>query len=129
VKEFTPLYDRASWNMGLRRADEKYDLFSLSMLLSTLLLRKNFMPGKVSMNQLIKKLKDMHISLKLVSLIHRGLTQKNSSFEEFLIELEGIYKKETYQRGRVTLDKQNFAVNVLFVGSILLFIGIMVQYL
>ncbi|MCT4604619.1 MAG: protein kinase [Marinisporobacter sp.] len=129
VKEFTPLYDRASWNMGLRRGDEKYDLFSLSMLLTTLLLRKNFIPGKMSVDELIKKLEDIHISSVLTHLIHRGFVQNSRSFEEFLIELETIYINGNYEEGGFTVDKQNLAINMLFVGSILLFLGVIVQHL
>ncbi|QXM07238.1 protein kinase domain-containing protein [Crassaminicella indica] len=129
VKEFTPLYDRASWNMGLRRADEKYDLFSLSMFCIILLLRKNFTPGKISVDKLIKKLKDMHISKKLVNILHKGIRQDNISFEVFLKSLEDIYINGIDKEGNIVWDKQNFAVNVLLVSSILLFIGIMYEYL
>ncbi|MCT4620716.1 MAG: protein kinase [Marinisporobacter sp.] len=129
VKEFTPLYDRASWNMGIRRGDENYDLFSLSMLLTTLLLRKSFIPGKISVDELIKKLKDIHISSILTNLIHKGFIQNSKSFKDFLIELEKIYINNIYQEKCFTLDRQNFAINMLFVGSILLFLGVVIQCL
>lgn len=131
IKEFTPLYDRASWNMGIRRADEKYDLFSLSMLISTLILQENINPHKMTVDKLIKKLKDIHISSKLVHLIHKGFKQKEIYFEEFLINLERLYKKEIYQRksfAKYTVDKKDTVINTFFVSSILLFLGIMYKY-
>ncbi|TCO71355.1 serine/threonine protein kinase [Marinisporobacter balticus] len=128
IKEFTPLYDRASWNMGLRRGDEKYDLFSLSMLITTLLLQEQCSPQEMTVDKLIKKMKDMHIFSKLVELIHKGFKQKDISFEEFLIHLEKLYRKDLYQwkkNKKYTFDKKNRTVNVIFISSILLFVGIL----
>ena len=33
VVEYTPVFDRSSWGIGTRRADESYDIFALSMFL------------------------------------------------------------------------------------------------
>lgn len=38
LRQFTPSYDRATWQAGVRVADESYDMFSLGMLLAVLLL-------------------------------------------------------------------------------------------
>ena len=48
VKEFTPVYDRASWDKGIRTADAEYDLFSLSMLFAVLLLGGEIQPNQIS---------------------------------------------------------------------------------
>lgn len=36
IKQYTPGYDRAGWHAGTRLADEQYDLFSLGIFLTTL---------------------------------------------------------------------------------------------
>lgn len=40
LKQFTPCYDRASWQAGSRTADERYDMFALGLLLAALMLGK-----------------------------------------------------------------------------------------
>ena len=40
LKQFTPGYDRESWQAGNRQADENYDVFSLGILMVTMLLGK-----------------------------------------------------------------------------------------
>lgn len=40
LKQFTPGYDRASWQAGSRKADEGYDMFALGLLLAALVLGK-----------------------------------------------------------------------------------------
>lgn len=37
LRQFTPSYDRATWQAGARVADESYDMFSLGMLLAVLI--------------------------------------------------------------------------------------------
>lgn len=56
IKEFTPQYDRASWNKGPRHADEKYDQYGLGILLINLCLRKKLYPGKDDINKIIKEI-------------------------------------------------------------------------
>ncbi|QEK11091.1 protein kinase [Crassaminicella thermophila] len=129
IKEFTPLYDRASWDMGLRRADEGYDLFSLSMLTIVLLLKGECISKDMIVDKLLKKLKDIHMSSKLINLIHKGLLQRSITFEEFLMQLEDIHKRGLYKETRMfRVDKQNMVINIIFTSSILLFIGMMYKY-
>lgn len=47
LKQFTPGYDRESWNAGPRTADERYDMFALGLLLAALVLGKLY-PGNSS---------------------------------------------------------------------------------
>lgn len=131
IKEFTPLYDRASWNMGLRRADEKYDLFSMSMLLTVLLLKRDDGIQVSSVDNVIHKLKTVDISSKFLRLIHKGLKQKHITFEEFLLQLEKLYQNQMYQGKRWKINQYNRkdrVINRVLVGSIVLFIGIITVY-
>ncbi|MBU7007814.1 protein kinase domain-containing protein [Phosphitispora fastidiosa] len=62
LKQYTPGYDRASWQAGDRIADEGYDMFSLGMLLLSLVLGKQKQTGNHSLNEVIsiavKKIRD-----------------------------------------------------------------------
>jgi len=40
IKQFTPLYDRANWKKGIRRAEPSYDYFSLAIILLELIYSK-----------------------------------------------------------------------------------------
>ncbi|WZL72806.1 protein kinase [Clostridiaceae bacterium 35-E11] len=127
IKEFTPLYDRASWNMGLRRADEKYDLFSISMLLAILLLKRNHTMQVSCVDHVIRRLKNVDIPSRLVRLIHKGLKQKSISFEEFLLQIKKIYQNSMYHFHILDINKynkKNMLINGVFIGSVALFIGI-----
>jgi len=53
LKQYTPGYDRASWQAGDRIADEGYDMFSLGMLLLSLVLGKQNQTGNHSLNEVI----------------------------------------------------------------------------
>lgn len=125
IKEFTPLYDRASWNMGLRRADESYDLFSLSMVMVTLLLGKNVSTSQDTIDSLIKQLHRKKISKAFIQLIQKGLKQQKISFERFLEELEEMYIKASYDSTTFSSELQARRINYLFFGSILFFMGIL----
>ncbi|WP_418791353.1 protein kinase domain-containing protein [Phosphitispora sp. TUW77] len=53
LKQYTPCYDRASWHAGSRIADEGYDLFSLGMLLLSLVLGKQSQTGNYGLDKVI----------------------------------------------------------------------------
>ncbi|MBF8983600.1 protein kinase [Lutibacter sp. B2] len=128
IKEFTPLYDRASFNMGLRRADEKYDLFSLSMLIIVLILRKKNINVVYNVDKLVQILKDINISDEFIKVIHKGLMQKEKSFASFLDKLEKIYQNDHYKYSKGYFDKLELAINGLLVGSAMLFCGVLYKY-
>lgn len=125
IKEFTPLYDRASWNCGTRRADEKYDLFSLSMFIINSMLHMKISMADTSVENVLKKLRTVNISPKLIRLMHRALKQTGVSFQDFLIQAEEIIAEEEAQSGNKNawLDK---IINVGLITSILLLVGVLI---
>ncbi|MFQ3546682.1 protein kinase, partial [Halobacillus rhizosphaerae] len=46
IKEFTEFYDRGYWEMGSRRADARYDLFALTMIMLEMAYPAKFEKGK-----------------------------------------------------------------------------------
>jgi len=98
VREYTPCYDRASWNMGDRIADFKFPVFALSIFMTYLVLGKFFDPVHNSIEDLIRELKKRKIEENLVCLLEDGLYQKYKSLNQFSDRLKSIYynKKENY---------------------------------
>lgn len=122
VKEFTPMYDRASWGVGLRKADEKYDLFSLCILIAYLILGSEFPLREKNVDKLIDKLKNVGISPRLTELIHKGIFQRDMTFSRFISSLESAYQHVDYfeEKGKTIYR----AVNGAFIGSILFFLSV-----
>jgi serine/threonine-protein kinase len=125
IKEFTPVYDRASWDKGIRTADTEYDLFSLSMLFAVLLLGGEIQPNQISFSEFIGRLKNKKIPGYWVHLIQKGLEQRDISFEMFIRELEKLYKKKAESFKIHLKDRINIAINFIFISSILFCIGVL----
>ena len=125
IKEFTPLYDRASWNMGIRRAEEGYDLFSLNMLLAFLLLGEK-MP---SMNNRIEKVTEALIQggvpRSLVQLMEKGFCHKKISMERYLKQLKKIYDQNVTSDCKRRISIKDLRINLILGGSILFFLFIL----
>ncbi|MDF2548324.1 MAG: protein kinase [Anaerosolibacter sp.] len=124
IKEFTPTYDRASWGAGLRKADEKYDLFSLCILMAYLLLGNEFPLQEKSVDKLMNKLRNVDISPRIIELIHKGIHQNSISLSQFLLSLENIYHHSNgFHTGGKSVGR---IVNAAFVGSILFFLSVVI---
>jgi serine/threonine-protein kinase len=57
VKEYTPMYDRSSWDAGSRTADLSYQVFSIIILLISLLLNNDINPEKEKLSKVLNRLK------------------------------------------------------------------------
>ncbi|RKD20930.1 serine/threonine protein kinase [Caminicella sporogenes DSM 14501] len=119
LKEFTPLYDRAKWNMGLRKADPAYDLFSICMFLTCFILESNSKILNMDINSMICELKRKGINQKLINLIKDGLFQRQIDFSIFLKRLKKIYVNGSLKRDKKYKNKINLIVNIYFISSLL----------
>lgn len=73
VKEYTAMYDRKSWGMGTRVADTSYQMFTIMILLITMLLGNDIEPGKDRLEDIFKKLRNMGLPEDLYQLMDRYL--------------------------------------------------------
>jgi serine/threonine-protein kinase len=126
IKEFTPLYDRARWDMGIRRADGKYDMFSLCMMFVNLNFRNTEKLFNMSLPDIINELRRQKLNKKVVKLIERGLYQRKIEFPEFIKELKKIYKTLRSEKKIRYNDRVNLIVNTFFVTSLLSFCIILI---
>lgn len=126
IKEFTPLYDRAKWDMGLRRADVKYDLFAMCMMLVNLILSNDNTLLNMRISHIMTELKKRKINRRIVKLIETGLYQKKILFNEFLNDLKKTYKTLRNERKIRYNNRVNLMINAFFITSLLSFIIILV---
>jgi len=56
VKEYTPMYDRTSWNAGVRTADLSYQVFTVMILLLSMLLSRDINPEREQLGKVIGQL-------------------------------------------------------------------------
>lgn len=98
IKEYTPCYDRASWNMGDRVADAKFSIFALSIFMVYLLLGRLFDPVHNSIKEVIRSLRTENIEKSLVNILENGLYQKYENLAQFQERLKSAYYNEKKYR-------------------------------
>lgn len=111
IKQYTPGYDRQSWWAGSRKADEKYDLFSLGLLLSTFLYKRAEPAREKSLDTFIAKLSKAVINPSLKKIIISTLRQETG-------ESMTVYKELTKTLGSLQKDdsEKETRIFVNFVG-------------
>jgi len=126
LKESTPFYDRSKWNMGLRKSDTEYDLFSLAMLIVSLVLKKGDRLFKMDIYEIIHGLKKKEINTELVDIISKALLQKNIDFLSFMNKLKFIYKNKRIKTNIKYKNKIDKAINYYFAFSTISFFSIVI---
>ncbi len=97
IKEYTPLYDRCSWNMGDRTADGTYQVFSAAVLLMTLILGYKLQPDKNNISSISKALAKNNTPETLADLIEKafkGEIKNCRLFYEKLMNVDISVKKK-----------------------------------
>lgn len=117
IKEYTPAYDRASWGCGERKAEPSYDQFTLIMIMIRLLLRRKLNPQQHKLENIIKELEAMDISLQLTDFIKDGLYNKDISFKAFTKTIKELYNIEGIRRIKRKEEKKERIINKVFVAS------------
>lgn len=122
IKEFTPAYDRASWKCGDRRAEASYDLFTIMMIFTKLLLKEDINPKKQNIHDIIVKLKNSSIEKTLRNYIIEGLLEDQKSLEYFERGLKNLYiSNRLYNRKQKQVERDK-RINFFFIFSIFFFI-------
>ncbi len=124
LKEFTPIYDRSKWNVGLRKAEPSYDLFSLCIIISNFILNRGNRILDMKINDIITELRGKQIDSRLLDVLEGGLLQKKIDFDTFIDRLKEIYKYPTMQR-KIIRDKRDLIINTFFIGTVVSFITIL----
>lgn len=122
IKEFTPAYDRASWQAGKRIAEASYDLFSASIILSQLLLDLDIEPGKQELGHIIARLNRRIENYSLKVNIIKVLSGEKNHIKIFANTLLSLYNEESVKEKIVRDQELNYKINLFFIGSLFLFI-------
>lgn len=126
IRQYTEVYDRGSWKAGSRRADPHYDLFSLTMI---------FIQLGIGEKKFLKIYNRTRSLDELYDIIHRVNNLKHldapfgevimgriSNVDELLKIVNNLYIKNEFK------NNSNW-INILFTGSLILFILLFVRFL
>ncbi|MCT4594058.1 MAG: protein kinase [Anaeromicrobium sp.] len=125
IREFTLLYDRSKFNKGIRKAEESYDLFSLTLLIINMILKKDFKKGVGKADLLIRKCKNVGMGKAQLKLLGDGL-DGNISLKDFLKvvkSLENNYKIARMKKIKFKIDR---VVNYMLISSIVFFLSVLI---
>lgn len=120
LKQYTPGYDRASWQAGTRTADEAYDIFGLGMLLVTLLLGKNPSRTACGLKELIARISRQIRQPLLLQTVTGALLQNISDSDILAMNFSRIVKETTQPAAASRLA--GVFVNLVGVASMAAFI-------
>lgn len=118
VLEFTPAFDRACWGIGSRRADERYDIFALTILLYILLRRRMPHPSKEGIQQILSYARKSKLRI-----IEKGLLMKYRSMKDFFTELNSL---KVLERKKTIRKRYDRILNPLCIVSISIFISLLI---
>ncbi|WP_026476976.1 protein kinase domain-containing protein [Alkaliphilus transvaalensis] len=118
IKEYTPAYDRATWKCGTRKAEESYDLFTLTMILVKLAVGENLNPHKERKEDVFFKVQASDLREELKKLIIDMMKTQQYSRREFAKEINELYNKEKHSLIEQRLLKRDSIINNLFKVSL-----------
>ncbi len=87
IKEFTEFFDRGYWGLGSRKADERYDLFAVGMIMLNTAYPKRFTKTTGGIDQLLPMIKQKPELRKFELVINKALSGHYQSAEEMRMEL------------------------------------------
>lgn len=119
VYHFTPRFDRASWGRGERIADDRYQIFALSMMLVDLLIGVPYRHNKDFL-KLLHFINNSGLCKNLKRVIIKGLEQEYDNLPGFQKELV-LLVKEMEISGSYTEKRAEAAVNLLLMLSLVVF--------
>ena len=119
VIEYTPVFDRSSWGIGTRRADESYDIFALSMFLVILLKGKLYNPSKQELYKIIKESKILRMEP-----IKKGLLMEYSNITEFYRDIRTL--EISYIKNKGLNKEYDTILNSMLVIAISIFLCIII---
>ncbi len=119
INHFTPFFDRASWGVGERVADEGYQIFALSMMLIQLLIGESI-GGDRDYEKLLNTVKNSCLSRDLKKVIIKGLGQKYKNLDVFARDLYPLVNR-TEIRAEQRKDRMGYVIDLCFIASLVIF--------
>jgi serine/threonine protein kinase len=102
IKEFTEFYDRGYWGLGSRKADPKYDLFAVAMIMINTSYPKRFNKTTGGINQLTQVINEKMELSKYKNFILSALLGHYTTAKEMRMQLLDIVGENQSNSSRVT---------------------------
>lgn len=102
IKEFTEFYDRGYWGLGSRKADPKYDLFAVAMIMINTSYPKRFNKTTGGINQLTQVINEKMELSKYKNFILSALLGHYTTAKEMRMQLLDIVGDNQTNSSRVT---------------------------
>ncbi|WP_041450058.1 protein kinase domain-containing protein [Amphibacillus xylanus] len=132
VKEYTDFYDRGYWKFGDRKAEPKYDLFSLAMVAIHCVYPNQFKKTDQPRRQLLNKLKQSKSLANYQLFLERALLGKYKSCFEMKRDLEKYHLRRMQRRqpnqSLANYDNQVSWIEIVILSMISLITGL-ISYL
>ena len=116
IVEYTPNYNMISWKKNESGNYFENIIFSTTMVLITMFLRKEYHPFLFTLEDINEKIKNTNLDKEIKKFLQRGLNGKYGSLNEYKSDL----KKLSYHFGG--FSKKTDKIDYFFVGSIIFFI-------
>lgn len=120
IKEYTPTYNMISWRLNFKMKDVESIIFSLSMLMVSLISNKEFNPLLVNMSIVKNNIKTLGIDNSIKQVIIKGVSGRYSDFSRFRKDLINIINKKTNKLCR-NKDKIDI-IDIVLIFSIVFFV-------
>lgn len=121
IKEFTPTYNMVSWRLNFKMKRIENIIFSLSMLMISLISNQEFNPLLVDISKVKYNIETLGIDYSLKQILIKGLNGRYGTFYDFRKDLLNIIDKKMYKLCR-NKDKIDI-INIVLVFSIIFFIA------
>jgi len=129
IKEYTEFYDRGYWEVGSRRAEASYDLFSFVMVFLNIYYPKRFEKKKNTRQQLFRKIDAVRALQPYNDCLKKAVTGKYQSSAQMRREISTvIYKAQKdgeYTKGEGIYAVESvgifFVAIIYYLGSVFLF--------
>ncbi len=104
TKEYTPPYNINSWNINFKYDYEISTLFSVTMIMVSLIGKKEFNPLICSLEQVIVKINDLPLKNREKQFLIDGLKGKFKNFNEYKNSLSSLIKGKKSYNGLSKID-------------------------
>ncbi|EOD01138.1 protein kinase domain-containing protein [Caldisalinibacter kiritimatiensis] len=124
LKEYTPTYNPTSWDIKSDIDKQATIIFSISMLMTSMILKKEFSPFKYTLKDVISIVKALKVNEKLKKTIIKGLNVKYKSIRVFKNDLKMVL--DCLKSNKNTRAHFIDAVDIFLISSICFFVFVIV---
>ncbi|AFS79365.1 putative serine/threonine-protein kinase [Gottschalkia acidurici 9a] len=117
IKEYTPTYSIASWGIKLKHDYSTSMIFSVNMLMTSMILRKEFSPMIESIKDIVENLNKLSLDSKFKRIIINGLYGRLNDTDEYILKLKQLVYNKDKLNAKTSID----FIDIFFKGSIFLF--------